>query len=312
VEENFMGHQHLSQTKNTIASPQSQTNAIARSSTHPIEELQGAIGNRAVNQLLAKQPLVQAKPMFGGLSRELVIQPKLTIGKAGDKYEQEADRVASQINRINPPASQIIQSKEMPEKDDEGLMKKPMIQRLADSGASGIAATPSLESSINQARGGGQLLAENIRQPMERSFGADFSGVKVHTDTQSDRLNQSIKAKAFTTGKDIFFRHGEYNPESRGGKELLAHELTHIVQQNNSAFQQIQRQLYSPVFDGSDVEIRLNGSWQIATVISSEPIYEKLGTYIEYTVEDVNGGEHKFLNTSPHIRAIGNQVSSAG
>jgi Domain of unknown function (DUF4157) len=71
VEENFMGHQHKSQTKNTIASSQSQTNTIARSSTHPIEELQGAIGNRAVNQLLAKQPIVQAKPMFRGLSHEL-------------------------------------------------------------------------------------------------------------------------------------------------------------------------------------------------------------------------------------------------
>ncbi|NJM61456.1 MAG: hypothetical protein HC849_16685 [Oscillatoriales cyanobacterium RU_3_3] len=98
-----MERQHLSQTKNSIAPPQPES-AIARSSTHPIEELQGTIGNRAVNQLLANQPTLQAKPMFKGLSHELVIQPKLTIGEIGDKYEQEADRLASQVvEQINAP-----------------------------------------------------------------------------------------------------------------------------------------------------------------------------------------------------------------
>ncbi|HAG85150.1 MAG TPA: hypothetical protein DCL61_29380, partial [Cyanobacteria bacterium UBA12227] len=87
------------------------------------------------------------------------------------------------------------------------------------------------------ARGGGQSLSENIRQPMEQAMGADFSGVKVHTDGQSHQLNQSIQARAFTTGQDIFFRQGEYDPGSRGGQELLAHELTHVVQQNGNAVQ---------------------------------------------------------------------------
>lgn len=75
---------------------------------------------------------------------------------------------------------------------------------------------------------------------MEQAFCADFSGVKVHTDGQSDQLNQSIQARAFTTGQDVFFGQGEYNPGSRGGQELLAHELTHVVQQNNNT---VNRQL---------------------------------------------------------------------
>lgn len=70
---------------------------------------------------------------------------------------------------------------------------------------------------------------------MEQAFGADFSGVKVHTDTQADQLNQSIQAKAFTIGQDVFFRSGTYEPGSHGGQELLAHELTHVVQQSGSA-----------------------------------------------------------------------------
>ena len=101
-----------------------------------------------------------------------------------------------------------------------------------------MAATPNLETSIQGARGSGQPLDENIRQPMEKAFGGvDFSQVKVHDDTQSDQLNKSIQARAFTTGTDVFFRGGEYNPGSRGGQELIAHELTPVVQQNEGVVQ---------------------------------------------------------------------------
>ncbi|MCC5645341.1 DUF4157 domain-containing protein [Nostoc sp. CHAB 5824] len=128
-----------------------------------------------------------------------------------------------------------LQREEAPE-DEEELRMKPMVQRQAEAG---MDAAPDLEASINQARGGGQAMADNIREPMEQAFGADFSGVKVHTDGRSDQLNQSIQARAFTTGQDVFFRQGEYNPGSRGGQELLAHELTHVVQQNGGAVQRV-------------------------------------------------------------------------
>jgi hypothetical protein len=186
------------------------------------------------------------------------IQTKLTIGQPGDKYEQEADQVASQVvQQINSPVpvqsaqgqtvqredatpfeeeqvqaksiSDTIQREELPE--EEELQMSPMLQRQ---GQGGMAATPDLETSINQARGGGMPLAENLQRSMGKAMGADFSGVKVHTDSQSDQLNQSIQARAFTTGQDVFFRQGEYNPGSRGGQELLAHELTHVVQQNEN------------------------------------------------------------------------------
>ena len=69
---------------------------------------------------------------------------------------------------------------------------------------------------------------------MEASFGADFRGVRVHTGSEADALNSAVHARAFTTGHDIFFRAGEYNPQSSGGRELLAHELTHVVQQTGA------------------------------------------------------------------------------
>ncbi|MBD2440138.1 DUF4157 domain-containing protein [Nostoc sp. FACHB-110] len=202
---------------------------------------------------------------------------KLTIGQPGDKYEQEADRLAADVvQQINAPETQQVQREAAPEEEEmrmkpisgniqreaapeeeemrmkpisgniqreaapeeEEVLMKPMVQRL--SGAGGMTATPDLEQSIQQARSSGQPLTESIKEPMEQAFGADFSGVKVHTDAQSDELNQSIQAKAFTTGKDIFFRQGEYQPGNRGGQELIAHELTHVVQQNDGV---VQRQL---------------------------------------------------------------------
>lgn len=132
------------------------------------------------------------------------------------------------------PLCQGIQRQEMPEEDEE-LQMKPLVQRQAHSGGGNTSAD--LESSISGARGQGQPLGDDVRGSMEQAFGADFGGVRVHTDARSDQLNQSIQARAFTTGQDVFFRQGEYQPGNRGGQELLAHELTHVVQQNGSAVQ---------------------------------------------------------------------------
>jgi hypothetical protein len=165
------------------------------------------------------------------------IQAKLTIGEPNDKYEQEADATASRVvQQINSNASitsqsQPIQRQELEE--NEELQMKPIVQRLEN--MSGGEASTDLESSIQSARGSGRSLDANLQQSMGQAMGADFSGVKVHTDSQSDQLNKSIQAKAFTTGQDVFFRQGAYEPSSRGGQELIAHELTHVVQQNGGS-----------------------------------------------------------------------------
>jgi hypothetical protein len=91
---------------------------------------------------------------------------------------------------------------------------------------------PDVERAIESSRGGGQSLDSGVKASMGQALNADFSGVRVHTDAGADGLNQSLSARAFTTGHDIYFRQGEYNPGSSGGRELLAHELTHVLQQN--------------------------------------------------------------------------------
>jgi hypothetical protein len=207
---------------------------------------------------LAKQPEdsaaneqihdISRRPQFSGLSGELgvassqfPIQAKLTIGQPNDRYEQEADRVASQVvQQINAPTSvqspqgQSVQRTEALE--EEKIQAKPentSLQRMEV--IAGGEATPDLDTAINRARAGGQPLDAGLQQSMGQAMGADFSGVKVHRDAQANLLNQLIQAKAFTTGEDVFFRQGAYEPGSRGGQELIAHELTHVVQQNRGA-----------------------------------------------------------------------------
>jgi Domain of unknown function (DUF4157) len=182
------------------------------------------------------------------------IQAKLNIGEPNDKYEKEADdtaaKVVQQINSSSQGGS--VQKQESMESEDDELQMKPAISKIQRQESmedeeelqakslvqrrenlNGGEASTDLESSIQSARGSGQSLDPKLQEKMSQAMGADFSGVKVHTDSQSDQLNQSIQAKAFTTGQDVFFRQGAYEPSSRGGQELIAHELTHVVQQTS-------------------------------------------------------------------------------
>ena len=226
-------------------------------------QLDSAIGTRAVREIKSgkQTPWV---PKFVGISAQLwgetgqkvpPIQTKLTIGEVGDKYEQEADRVAKevveQINRpapVSPEKDESVQRKErkmvgelsmkpMPAQKEEEAMEeegelikmKPIVQRRGVIG--GVEASSELESAINRARGGGQPLVTDLQQSMGEAMGADFSVVRVHTDERADRLNRALSSRAFTTGQDLFFKKGEYQPGSREGQGLIAHELTHVVQQ---------------------------------------------------------------------------------
>jgi len=185
-------------------------------------QLQRTIGNRVVSKLLS------------GAKSRLVVQTKLTMGPAHDVYEQEADRVATQVVHASASSSTIAQRTE-----EEGeLQAKPLadtITPLIQRSGGNFEADAEFEERLDAARhGGGAPLPTDTRDFMEQRIGVDFRGVKVHTDVQSDQLNQTIQAKAFTPGQDVFFRQGAYEPESREGQALITHELTHVVQQGKT------------------------------------------------------------------------------
>ncbi len=168
------------------------------------------------------------------------IQPKLEINTPGDKYEQEADAMADRVIRMadNGAASSSVSSLIGPSVQrkcaecEEEEEKKPLM-RKAENGGYGMQAPSSLVSSLNSTKGGGSPLPPGTRNFMESAFSADFSRVRVHTGGEASEMSSGINAKAFTHGSDIYFKGGEFSPGGTEGTRLLAHELTHVVQQKN-------------------------------------------------------------------------------
>ena len=142
-----------------------------------------------------------------------MIQTKLKINESGDPYEQEADRVTEQVMR-------------MEELEEE-------IQAKLTSGQA-PQVSPILQNQIHSLRSGGQPLSPPLRNFFEPRFVHDFSRVRVHTDALAEESARALSARAFTMGRDVVFGSGQYAPETVAGKRLIAHELTHVIQQNSS------------------------------------------------------------------------------
>lgn len=120
---------------------------------------------------------------------------------------------------------QTKEEQEVQREEEESLQAK-----IADTGMRQNQAEI-MEPMLHQKKGKGHSLEGSSKDMMEQAFAADFSQVRVHTDAESHRMNQSIHAQAFTYGNDIYFNKNKYRPESREGRHLLAHELTHTIQQ---------------------------------------------------------------------------------
>ena len=160
-----------------------------------------------------------------------VLQTKLTVGQPNDKYEQEADRVAEQIMRMPAPESAgAVGVRSQPPQIQRKCAKCDDEQQLQMKETPGATpeVTPAVASRIQSLQGGGQPLSDSTRSFFEPRFGQDFSHVRVHNDVQT---TQALNAKAYTVGNNIVFGSGQYSPETSSGKQLLAHELTHTVQQ---------------------------------------------------------------------------------
>ena len=174
------------------------------------------------------------------------VQTKLTVGAADDHYEREADDVARRVVQAlgGIEQTEARDRAELPSTDRAPVAQRvSRLQRRAEVGAEGGDVDSRTAAQIDGARGGGAPLEAGVRGNMESAFGSDFSSVRVHTGSQSADLNDRLQAKAFTVGSDIFFRGSMPDPSARGGQELLAHELTHVVQQGGApaGAQRVQR-----------------------------------------------------------------------
>ena len=261
--------------------------------------------------------MTYANPPIKTKKPQPFVQAKLSIGQPGDKYEQEADAVADQVMRM-PQSENPIQRKcedceeealqmkplaasitpiiqRQGEEEEEALQMKPMeeeeemLQAKSDGG--NPTASPELSTQLNQSKGGGSSLPDATNQHMSNAFGTDFSGVRIHTDSKAVQMNRSLGARAFTHGSDVYFNKGEYSPNSGTGKHLLAHELTHVVQQKSG--EKIQRACSCPSVSGA-----VAPTSTIETYLSSRFPNLKSGDYC------ITGGETPDYNC--HAYAAGN------
>jgi hypothetical protein len=172
-------------------------------------QLQRSHGNRFVQLVVNHARAMRTKDDAGLVP---MIQTKLVLGSTDDRYEREADRVAWQITSRTTSHSAA-----------DGT-------RASATGSAHL----NLEASVNRASGRGEPLTDSVAAPMEEAFGVDFRRVRLHSDSESDELCRSISARAFTSGDHIFLRRGE-DAGAPAGMHLLAHELTHVVQQRGQA-----------------------------------------------------------------------------
>jgi hypothetical protein len=166
-----------------------------------VSEIHRTHGNQRIQRLVAERN----------------IQRNPTVGQSDDRYEREADRVAERVTRTSAgPAVDVEPA--------DGLARR---QRSAEQSTTDRDTARRIES----LKGGGRPLPGPTRSFFESRFGRDFGNVRVHTDDRAAAAARSVDAVAFTTGRHVAFRSGSYRPGTKSGRRLLAHELTHVVQQ---------------------------------------------------------------------------------
>jgi len=179
----------------------------------PVSALHAAVGNQTVNDEAVEE-----------LHERGELQAKLAVSQPGDAAEREAERVADEV--LTP------RSTEDERRADD--VETPELRRSAGSGGGGGSVSGDHEGRIRSALTGGQPLPASTQSFFEERFGQGFSDVRVHTGPQADEAAGSIDAEAFTLGSDIAFSRGAYQPGTSEGRQLLAHELTHVVQQGGA------------------------------------------------------------------------------
>lgn len=195
-----------------------------------------AVANAVVNRS-GNVPAVQQKT--DGVQRSTLTSSAEDEKLATAEGRMEKDKMI-QRSAEAPAKEPEEKLQTMPEKEEE-IKKKPeeeeQIGMKAESGSRGGHASPALAARLHGSKGGGRPLSGKTLQHMETAIGADFQSVNIHTDPDAVEMNKSLRAQAFTHGKDIYFNDGKFNPETTEGKRLLVHELTHVVQQGGPEVQ---------------------------------------------------------------------------
>ncbi|MBN2002208.1 MAG: DUF4157 domain-containing protein [Anaerolineae bacterium] len=190
----------------------------------------------------AQRVITALQPGPHRVSRAPTVQTKLTVSEPGDQYEQEADQVAEQVMKMSlpgtPPAgSDAGDAPSSPTPPPDALsryIQPKWAQRAAADGIGGSEVNNDTQARIEGMQGGGDPLPQSERDFFEPRMGVDLGSVRVHKGGEASQTSQDLNARAYTVGSHVAFNEGEYQPGTAGGRRLLAHELTHVVQQGGA------------------------------------------------------------------------------
>jgi peptidoglycan hydrolase-like protein with peptidoglycan-binding domain len=174
------------------------------------------------------------------------------------QMQPEAEEEEPQAQAEEKPEDRAFVAGQVAEEEEEPVQAKLNGQTPVN---------PQTESQLRNGAGSGNKMDTNTRHEMEKGFGADFGNVNIHTGTQAEQMSRELGAQAFTHGNDIYFNKGKYNPQSQEGKHLLAHELTHTIQQKGM----IPAKLQMTIGDGHDLTAaRFSGNADLEAVYDDE------------------------------------------
>lgn len=182
-------------------------------------------------QARGKAPLLVAQENLGIQAK--ADSHRLQIGNTNDAFEIEADAMAAYVTSSPLSNTNFESPTSFRPESKVNRRQRPQIQRKGATNKSqnGKSAPIALQKQLETTKGAGASLDKSIAGAMGSAMGSDFGNVRIHTSAKAAEMSQSIQARAFTHGNDIYFNRGEFNPTSAAGKHLLAHELTHVVQQ---------------------------------------------------------------------------------
>jgi hypothetical protein len=238
-------HRSQQRTSSNIKHSSTVTHLAGRQ-VHPILHLQRTIGNQAVQRLLrqAEPDDLGARSSTKEVTRfahdfsQIPVHPKspanaqakLRISPPGDIYEQEEDSVSEQVMRM--PDLQLQRACACGGKSEEGECDACKPSRNARGESAGVAHVSGMVGEV--LRSAGRPLDEARQTSMDARFHFDFSRVRIHDDARAAESASAVSALAYTVGRHVVFGRGQYSPATAAGRRLLAHELTHVMQQSAS------------------------------------------------------------------------------
>jgi hypothetical protein len=268
--------------------------AVPRMSQTNAQELEAVSSGKGSTRLAHDFSEIQVHP-----KSQASIQTKLTVSSPGDSYEQEADRVSDRVLRIPEPQRACscaggcsrCQTEQRPQAN-----KHLQTKRAPASEAGQVAVPPIVHEAVASP---GQALDSVTRGFMESRFGHDFGQVRIHADEKAAEAARSVNARAYTLGQNVVFGAGQFAPGTSAGKSLLAHELTHVLQQGDGRLA-LQRQ-------PDEKPVEAANDFQLPWKHGDHSLFEEKSSGIRFLVATGNNQETAIRAAIP---AIGKQVAA--